>query len=304
VVAPIVLWMWVAGVILLCLGVAVAWSRLAAAPGLEKLIVLGQAFVASALAAFGAEHLTAAQFVAGGVPAWIPWHLFWAVFVGLALEASALSLAVNRVVRWSALLTGVMELLFVLMLHIPNAAAHPGDRFIWTVVLRDLTFSAGMFALAGTCRGWDGLVTAARYYMGAASIFFSVQHFLHPAFAPGVPLQKMTPDWAPVPAVWGWLIGLVLLAGGAALLANWRARETAGWLGLVITVLTAVLYLPMLLISTRIGGTGPQVEGLNYVFDTLLFAGSLLVLASALPGRRTAPAMVERPFVVMEESGN
>jgi len=41
-----------------------------------------------------------------------------------------------------------------------------------------------------------------------------------------------------------------------------------------------ILYVPILLLNS---GTGPLVEGLNYVADTLLFGGALLLLARALP---------------------
>jgi uncharacterized membrane protein len=277
-------WPCVAGVVVLGVGLAAAWREFSAARGLEKLVTLGRAFAGASLAAFGAEHLSGAQFIAPGVPAYMPMREFWVYFVGIALIAAGISLALNRFVRWSALLTGCMELLFVLMIHVPNAAAHPDDRIIWTVVLRDLGFAAGMWALAGSRLraglGARALVLAGRVLLGIVVIFFAVEHFLHPLFAPGVPLSKVTPAWVPVAAVWGYLTGLLLLAGGVLLLVNWRARIAAAGLGLVMTVLAVLLYLP---IQVMVAGTPVGVEGLNYTFDTLLFAGTLLVLAGALP---------------------
>ena len=43
--------------------------------------------------------------------------------------------------------------------------------------------------------------------MAIPLMFFGVEHFLHPKFAPGVPLAKLTPGWVPAPPVWGYLIG-------------------------------------------------------------------------------------------------
>ena len=42
-----------------------------------------------------------------------------------------------------------MFFLFVCMLYVPFALAHPTQRFGWEYVLRDLSFSAGAWALAG-----------------------------------------------------------------------------------------------------------------------------------------------------------
>jgi hypothetical protein len=49
-----------------------------------------------------------------------------------------------------------------------------------------------------------------------------------------------------------------------------------------MTVFTLFLYLPVWILAH--GGTTPAImEAMNYVFDTLLYAGTALVLASALP---------------------
>ena len=40
---------------------------------------------------------------------------------------------------------------------------------------------------------------------------------------------------------------------------------------------------PILIVSLSSPGTAVKVEGINYFFDTLLFAGAVLALASATP---------------------
>jgi uncharacterized membrane protein YphA (DoxX/SURF4 family) len=77
----------------------------------------------------------------------------------------------------------------------------------------------------------------------------------------------------------------LLLAGGVAILVNRRARQAAAWLGLVMIVLTVALYLPILLMDQP----ASMVEGTNYVFDTLMYAGTLLVLAEVLPQQPFRP---------------
>jgi uncharacterized membrane protein len=270
-----IFWPWFAGLTFLAAGLFAFRRELARAPGLDKLIVLGRVFVAAPLAVFGAEHLAGAQFVMQAVPVWMPGRLFWAYFVGVALLAAAISIVLMKYVRWSATLLGVMFVLFVLMLHLPRAVANPGDRIAWTVALRDLAFAGGAWALAG-----GRLAVTGRFLVGFPAIFFGVQHFLHPKFAPGVPLSKLTPAWVPLGVLWAGLTGAILVAGGVSLLAGKRSRLGATWIGLVMTLLTLFLYLPILAMASQPSEIN---EALNYVADTLLFAGTVLCVAGTCP---------------------
>lgn len=283
---PAVLWMWLAFLLFLVLGGILFRRDVAAASGLEKLIVIGPVFAASSLAMFGAEHLTSARFIMQGVPAWMPWHLFWAYFVGFALLATALSLSLRRYTMLSSLLTAIMIFLFVLMLHVPRVAANPKDRFAWAVVLRDSAFASGFLAYAAVQlkRSGKWMVLVARIIFGVTILFFAIEHFLHPGSAPGVPLEKMTPAWFPLPPLWGYLTGVVLLAAAVTLLTNVRAHTGAAWVGAIEALITVFLYTPILIAIIHHHGQTPElVEGLNYVGDTLLFAGVALLLAAAIP---------------------
>ena len=289
----VIFWMWFLGLCFLFIGLFTVWSDVVTAASLDKLVALGRVFAASSLALFAGEHLAGASFVKGAVPPWMPGPLFWTYLVGLALLATALSLALKRYVGLSSLMTAVMIFLFVLMVHLPRLAANPKDRFSWTVVLRDSAFASGFLAFSGAQRGTGGrsMVTVGRSIFGVAALFFAVEHFLHPAFAPGVPLEKVTPAWFPLPPLWGYLTGVVLLAAGVTLLLNKRARTGAAWVGVAAALLTFLLYTPILIASILHGGQESElIEGLNYVGDTLLFAGAALLLSAALP--KQAPADV------------
>jgi uncharacterized membrane protein len=280
-------WMSFAGLVYLAAGVFTFWREISAARGWDKLIALGCVFVAVPLAVFAPEHFQGPEFVLNSVPSWMPGHLFWAYFVGCALLAAATSLTLRKLVRLSSTLLGLMFFLFVCMIYIPSALAHPEDRFAWTYALRDLSFAGGAVALAGlynrvsSPRQSKWMILFGRVVIAVAAIFFAAEHFLHPEFAPGIPLEKMTPPWVPFPSVWGYLAGAILLAAGIGLALNKQSRIAAASIGALATVLTLFLYLPVLILAH---GSGPEInEGLNYVADTLLFAGAALVLASALP---------------------
>ena len=281
-------WMCLAGLIYFFTGVFILRKEVSAARGWDKLITLGCVFIAVPLAVFATEHFRGARFIQNMVPSWIPAHLFWAYFVGCALLAAATSLTVRKFVRLSSTLLGLMFFLFVCMIHVPNALAHSKDRFAWAVALRDLSFAGGAWALAGlhsrasSPQQSKWMILFGRMVVAMAVIFFAVEHFLHPEFAPGVPLEKMTPSWVPFPSAWGYLAGAILLAAGIGLALNKKSQIAAASIGALMTVLTLFLYLPILILAR--GRSTPEItEAINYVADTLLFAGAALVLASALP---------------------
>jgi uncharacterized membrane protein len=279
-------WMGFAGLIYFVVGVFILRKEIGAARGWDKLITLGCVFIAVSLATFAPEHFRGPEFVKNMVPSWMPARVFWPYFIGCALLAAATSVTLRKFVRLSSTLLGLMFFLFVCMLYLPSALRHPNHRFAWAYALRDLSFAGGAWALAGLhsrasspqLSKW--MILFGRIVIAIAAIFYAVEHFLHPEFAPGVPLELMTPSWVPFPSVWAYLAGAILLAAGIGLALNKQSRIAAASIGALMTVLTLSLYLLILLLAH--GGSEIN-EGLNYVADTLLYAGAALALASALP---------------------
>ena len=110
---------------------------------------LGRVLFASLLAVVGVQHVLYAKFIATLVPAWIPAHLFWAYFVGLAFLAAAISIVTRRYMKLGAGLLGLMFFLWVVALHGPRmaAAVHNGDE--WTSALVALSMCGGSWLIAG-----------------------------------------------------------------------------------------------------------------------------------------------------------
>ena len=279
-----------AGIVLGLIALRAAQTDLVQASGLDKIVVLSNLCFAAPLAVFGAEHLSDARSIMPLVPSYMPWRLFWTYFVGFALLAAALSIATKIQVRWSGLLFGIMMFLFVAMIIVPGTLANPRDRFGWTFICRESSFAGGGWLLAGSAlrqqgRGSSGskLITVGRVLIAIAAMFYGVEHFLHPANVPGVPLEKMMPEWIPGRLLIGYLTGAILLVAGVPILLARKTRMAATYLGTWIGLLVVFIYGPILIQSLADPSTAVKVEGINYFFDTLLFAGTTLVLANALP---------------------
>jgi uncharacterized membrane protein len=279
-------WMCVAGLIYLAVGVFVIRKEISAARGWEKLITLGCVFFAVPLAVFAPEHFRGPEFVKESVPSWMPVRWFWPYFVGCALVVAGTSLTLRKSVRLSSTLLALMFSLFVCMIYVPSALENPTERFAWSLLLRDLSFAAGAWSLAGLYSRASSpqqskwMILFGRIAIAIAAIFFGVEHFLHPNSAPGIPLPMMTPPWVPFPNLWAYLAGAILLAAGIALALDKKPRIAATSIGALMTALTVFLYLPILILAR---GESEVIVGLNYVADTLLYAGAALLLASALP---------------------
>jgi uncharacterized membrane protein YphA (DoxX/SURF4 family) len=218
----------------------------------------------------------------------MPWPLFWTYFVGFALLAASLSIAIRLHVRWSGLLFGTMMLLFVATMDLPGTLAQPHDRTNCVLLFREMSFGGGGWILAGDAmarRDGQGskLITVGRIVIGGAAIFYGVEHFLHPVNVPGVPLEKLMPAWIPGRLLIGYLTGAILLVAGASILLAKKTRMAATYLGTWIVLLVLFIYGPILIASMSDPSTAVEVEGLNYFFDTLFFAGAILALASATP---------------------
>jgi uncharacterized membrane protein len=271
------------GAIILAIGLTTAAKPLAQAQGIHKVVALGPVFIAAPMAVFGAEHFTATKIIAGMVPGWLPGHMFWALLVGVCLVAAALSIAARKQAWLSSALLGVMVLLFVLLIHVPNVVSAPHERILWVVALRDLTFAAGAFSLAAAekeawrpqDRHW--VVTAARLVIGVVIVFMGLEQILHPELVPGVPLLKSTPLWIPLHLLWGYVSGLVYVICGVSLIINKLARQAATWLGFFILLLIILIYVPIV-----VANPSDIANALNYFADTLLLNGTILALAAAL----------------------
>jgi uncharacterized membrane protein YphA (DoxX/SURF4 family) len=282
--SAIVFWMYVCALLLLCVGVIKIFNELPQEQGMDKVMPFGRLFFAIPLAVFGSEHFTLTANIATLVPGWLPAHTFWVYLVGVGFLCAALSIAVLVQARLAAALVGMTLLIFVIVMDAPGVVAQPHNRFFWALALRQLAFSGGAFAFAMSpsstrtkqpSRAPAALAAIPRFFIGIPSVFYGVEHFLHSEFVPGIPLQKLTPDWIPGRILLSYFVGVILILAGICLVVNKKTRLAATILGLTILLAILWIYLPMLLAAPK------DLVALNFFFDTLLFCGAILLLANA-----------------------
>ena len=78
----------------------------------------------------GLQHFAYTEFAAQLIPTWIPGHVAWTYFTGVALILGGVGLLIPSTSRLAALSSGVMILLWVFLLHLPRAFAdlhQPGE---------------------------------------------------------------------------------------------------------------------------------------------------------------------------------
>lgn len=290
---PAKLWLpYFSGAVVLILGIARVAGEMKQQPLLQKLILLGPTLFAFPLAVFGTEHFTEMAFIKALMPAWIPFHLFWVILVGICLIAASLAIVLRKKAALAAGLVALTMLGFALMLHIPDAVSALRDRFLWAIALRTLAFCGGGLAIASQAESWDiklrdAVLASARILIGVPVVLFAVEHFLHPDYVPVIPLNRLMPAWVPAHLLVSYVTGLILLVTGLCLLANRYAGTAATTLGAAVFLIVLVIYVPMMLMNPG------DISGLNYVADTLFLAGGPLAYAATQPHRQAVRSQVQ-----------
>ena len=95
----------------------------------KKESVFGTILFSLTIISFSIDHFIYGKEAAGYIPSWIPNHVFWIYFAGVALLGSGIGILFGIRPRLMAALLGAMILIWVIILHIPKAIASPdGDK--------------------------------------------------------------------------------------------------------------------------------------------------------------------------------
>lgn len=110
---------------------------------------VGRTCFALSLPVFGVLHFVYHDYVASVIPAWIPAHMFFAYFTGVAHFAAGVAILFRVKARLAALLAGTMYGTWALILHIPRALTHLHQQPEWTSLCIAVTLSGAAFVVAG-----------------------------------------------------------------------------------------------------------------------------------------------------------
>jgi hypothetical protein len=118
---------------------------------LGKLIPFGAALFPITIISFSVDHFLYAKEAEGYVPSWIPAHLFWMYFAGVALLGSGIAIILKIRIGLIATLLGTMIFIWFISLHIPRIIASPfadlGGEV--TSAALALAYSGTAFVIAG-----------------------------------------------------------------------------------------------------------------------------------------------------------
>jgi uncharacterized membrane protein YphA (DoxX/SURF4 family) len=224
---------------------------------MESIIPKGQFLFGITIAAFGVENLICARLglTIPGVP-WFPGNPFLAYLTGVVLLVAGLSITANIRARLTATLLGILFLLYVLLLEVPQVAAMPMDVSIRTVFFETLAIGASALTLAGTLpasgsiRPWDRvldiLIGSGPYLFAASSVVFGIDHF----FVLGL-IASLVPAWLPAHMFWAYLTGVAFIAAGISIALQWMDQWAAALLGTMFLLWFLVLHSPRVVIAVR-----------------------------------------------------
>lgn len=285
---PTVVSMAALGILILAIGLTTYRRDAGARSGALKLAVFGPALVASGLAAFAAEHFTAGPALARIVPKFMPAPLALTYLVGAAHIAAASSFVARRYVWLSSLWLALMFGLFVVLMDLPGAIARPGAHIAWSLVTRETTFAIGALVLYATVTRAERseffvrVASVAQNWMAAVLVFYGIENLVFPQFTPGVPDVTPTPAWVPAPQLIAYVVGTLFVVFGLLMFSRRFVASACVGVAITLIALTIGIFVPdFFIVSTA----RAQVNSLNFVFDTLLFAGTVLVIGNALTPR-------------------
>ena len=111
--------------------------------------LISKYFFATIFVIYGIQHFMYANYVAGMVPGWIPFHLFWVYFTGSAFFAFAISVFFNWNAKWGCFLLGIMIWIFIFTIHVPSLINDHFSGGDITSTCGDLGLASCAFMLSG-----------------------------------------------------------------------------------------------------------------------------------------------------------
>lgn len=139
-----VAWQAMAEIVVVLAGAWVLFAAHARSPRAAQ-IIFGLALIPLGLAHFVYLNMTAPL-----IPAWIPYHAFWAYFTGAAQIAAGCGVLLGILPRLAATLEAAMLTAFTVIVWIPAILAAPASRPTWSEFTISWAVSAGAWVVAAS----------------------------------------------------------------------------------------------------------------------------------------------------------
>ena len=211
------------------------------------------------------------------------------------LVLAGLATCLKRTAAIGSLALAAFFALFLILLHLPKAAAQPLVWVSWENVAENIVKLLGGIlawtwaAPAGEARA-ASVMRIARPLFGACLIVFGTSEFVYAGFT-----AAMVPAWLPPAQLfWAYATGACQIAAGLAVVTGIRARLAAILLTAMYLVFGLIVHLPRV-IADPSGAMAWAENGTN-----LVLAGAAWLLADSLAraGRPIPPSLMgiaERP---------
>lgn len=98
---------------------------------------------------FGLMHLANGGAMSGMVPSYLPFGIVWVYITGIALIAAAISIIIGKKDKLSALLLGIMLVLFALTIHLPGTFNPETAMMSMPMLLKDTALAGASFLISG-----------------------------------------------------------------------------------------------------------------------------------------------------------
>ncbi len=213
----------------------------------------GKFFYIIAIVGLGIEHFVTRNFPTAllPVPDSMPDRLFFVYFTGIVFIASAVCIAINKLIKSAAVTLGLLLLLLIIYPHLPNLVSSPYDPNEWTAFLEVTSLCAGAFIIAGSfgnefsfnhnkSKIFYTILKIARYVFAIAFLCFGIQHFMYTAF-----ILTLIPAWIPFPNFWEILIKITFIATSLSLIFNIQTRLTSALAGIMFLMWVIFLHIPL-----------------------------------------------------------
>jgi len=158
--APLVLGSWsnMAEIVVLLAGAWVLFATLAGSaarpsgsfPAGPSGVLFAQLLFGVALPPLGLAHIVYLNLTAPLVPAWLPYHTFWAYSTGVAQIVAGLAVLLSIRARLAATLEAAMLSAFTVLVWIPLLVAKPSAPFLWSEITISWAISAAAFVVAAS----------------------------------------------------------------------------------------------------------------------------------------------------------